>query len=54
MAHRETRGGKDQEGVMRCSMAMQAKSTLTALLESDPPPEFARVIAPVETETQRP
>lgn len=43
-----------RQSAMWCSMAMQAKSTFTALLKSDPPPEFARVIPPVETETQRP
>ena len=31
---------------MWCSMALQAKSKFTALLESDPPPEFAKVLRP--------
>ena len=35
-----------RQGAMWCSMAMQAESKFTALLKSDPPPEFGKVIRP--------
>ncbi|KAI9445916.1 hypothetical protein H4582DRAFT_2052055 [Lactarius indigo] len=35
-----------RQSAMWSSMAMQAESKFTALLESDPPPEFAKVIPP--------
>jgi hypothetical protein len=35
-----------RQSAMWSSMAMQAESNFTALLKSDPPPEFAKVIRP--------
>lgn len=35
-----------RQSAMWSSMAMQAESKLTALLKSDPPPEFAKVLKP--------
>jgi hypothetical protein len=35
-----------RQGAMWRSMAVQAESRFMALLESDPPPEFAKVIRP--------
>jgi hypothetical protein len=35
-----------RQGVMWCSLAVQAESKFTALIESDPPPNFAKVIHP--------
>lgn len=35
-----------KQSAMWCSMAIQAKSAFTALLESDPPPKFAKVVRP--------
>jgi hypothetical protein len=35
-----------RQSAMWRSMAVQAESKFTALLESDPPPEFAKVIRP--------
>jgi hypothetical protein len=35
-----------RQSAMWCSMATQAEAKFTALLESNPPPEFARVIRP--------
>ena len=35
-----------RQSAMWSSMAMQAESKFTALLKSDPPPDFAKVIKP--------
>jgi hypothetical protein len=35
-----------RQSAMWSSMAMQAESKFTALLQSDPPPEFAKVLQP--------
>ena len=34
------------QGAMWCSMAVGAESRFAALLKSDPPPEFAKVVKP--------
>jgi hypothetical protein len=35
-----------RQSAMWCSMAVQAESKFTALLKSNPPPEFAQVVQP--------